>query len=552
MATVVAGFLGLVLGQAANEPLYQRTFEHRIPFNIDPKRRTEINAVQLYMSPDEGKSWQLHSTVTPDRSEFLFHAPNDGVYWFRIASLDLKNKQQPDNIYLVKDDATIKMVIDSLKPVVKLVAQRQEEEVAASWDITEEHPDPKTLVLEYQVQGSPSWLPVKIAPAQTGTAPVRPGSTAPLTFRMTFTDRAGNQAQKLVEVPGTTVTMAAFAPVGNPPPAQPGTQPAPAAQSGTSPIPPVLPPAVSPTTPTAQAPPLPPPPASQEVNVHPLVNPPALNPDVLRNDVPRNSPLPPPGEIAPMPPASSKAPLVASSENVGGPRVASFSGARPLPAIRHVNHPQMALTYEITLEGPSHVGSVDLWWTPDDGKTWERSKRPDEMGNPEDLVVDGRRRQRIIDLKDGDGIYGFALVIRSRAGLGKAEPRAGDVPEMRIELDTVKPLAKLFKPQADPQHRDSLILTWIAQDKNLSPAPVTLEWSQLPTGGWQPIGTNLANTGQYVWQLPPNMPVQVYLRIQVKDLAGNIGEAVTQEPQLVDLTEPEGHLVDVAPAGRRP
>jgi hypothetical protein len=79
---------------------------------------------------------------------------------------------------------------------------------------------------------------------------------------------------------------------------------------------------------------------------------------------------------------------------------------------------------------------------------------------------------------------------------------------------------------------------------------VTLEWSEQPAGPWHPIGVDLANTGQYAWPIPPSMPVQVYLQLRVKDLAGNEGVAVTPEPQLVDLTEPEGRLVDVGPAHR--
>jgi hypothetical protein len=218
-----------------------------------------------------------------------------------------------------------------------------------------------------------------------------------------------------------------------------------------------------------------------------------------------------------------------------------------LPPIRYVNNREVALAYEITREGPSRVGAVELWWTPDDGKTWDKAPMP-----PVEDAVQNNRRQRRIDLLEGDGVYGFSLVLRSRAGLSKRAPKPGDIPEMRIELDTVKPQATLFKLQADPQRRDTLILTWNATDKNLGPTPITLEWSQVPEGPWQPIAVDLANTGQYAWQLPSTMPVQVYLRLRARDLAGNVGEAVTPEPQLVDLTEPEGHLVDIAPVVRRP
>ena len=46
-----------------------------------------------------------------------------------------------------------------------------------------------------------------------------------------------------------------------------------------------------------------------------------------------------------------------------------------------------------------------------------------------------------------DGLpYGFYLVVKSRAGLGKPAPRPGDPPHVRIEVDTTAPDAKLFSP----------------------------------------------------------------------------------------------------------
>jgi hypothetical protein len=46
--------------------------------------------------------------------------------------------------------------------------------------------------------------------------------------------------------------------------------------------------------------------------------------------------------------------------------------------------------------------------------------------------------------------------------------------------------------------------------------------------------------------LPDRLPVEVYLRLRARDLAGNESVAVTAEPQLVDLSEPEGKLLNVS------
>jgi hypothetical protein len=154
---------------------------------------------------------------------------------------------------------------------------------------------------------------------------------------------------------------------------------------------------------------------------------------------------------------------------------------------------------------------------------------------------------------DDDGIYGFRVVAKNRFGLGKAAPQAGDVPELRIDLDTTAPVAKLFAPEADPLHPDRLLLKWSASDKELDKAPIALEWAERREGPWQPIALELPNVpSQYAWQPPKeNIPVQVYLRLRVRDAAGNEGTAVTREPQPIDLSEPEIHLINVVQP-RRP
>lgn len=74
---------------------------------------------------------------------------------------------------------------------------------------------------------------------------------------------------------------------------------------------------------------------------------------------------------------------------------------------------------------------------------------------------------------------------------------------------------------------------------------------QAREGPWHPIAVNLPNTGRHSWQLPDQLPVQVYLRIRARDCAGNEGIATTPEPQLVDLSQPEGRLITVTGSPRR-
>ena len=237
-------------------------------------------------------------------------------------------------------------------------------------------------------------------------------------------------------------------------------------------------------------------------------------------------------------------------------QVAAPAGPRKaLPQLQYINSSEVLLEYELSKVGPSGVGSVDIFVTQDEGQTW------DHVATDAKVIgkIVGGRHEGIVVLP-GDGIYGFSLVVKSQAQLKQEMqqsdrkpkgPRPGDVPEIRVEVDTVPPTAELFPPRRDTAKANSLMLVWTANDKNLGATPIALEWAERRDGPWFPIANNLPNTGKHSWQLPDRLPVQVYMRLRVRDLAGNEGVAITPEPQLVDLSEPEGRLTNVSVAPRK-
>jgi hypothetical protein len=552
MGMLIWTCLLVAAGQAPDDVFYTNQLNHRVPINIQPTRRPEIRELRLFVSSDKGAKWQQVSTITPEKDGFVFFGQGDGEYWLCPATVNRLGKQDPENIYKAPHDQIQKMVIDRLKPAMKLVSpQRQGDEISVGWEIQEEHPNPKTLKLEYRSANDPNWTAVPVTPGPTGQARFRAGPGA-VSIRMQFQDLAGNASSALAEVPGLAVTAASFTPASTPAPVPP-----PAQQPTTSgPIPSGPAPA---GTPPANAGPPPVPPPGGDVHAPPPLRSDAATPSsgpgtgapsasVAQGPIadPQPAVTPRPGSG---PDSSTAAPnrLVASSE-----RAAASSAGPPtperntLPPQQYVNHKEMVLEYEVVKFGPSGIGSVDLWWTQDDGKTWLRAPDPEQP----DETHKGRS-QRPVKLFE-DGVYGFRLVVRNRAGVGKQPPRAGDVPEMRVELDTMPPLAKLFEPRPDPDRRDALLLTWSAKDKNLNAHPITLEWAEKANGTWQTIAADLANTGQYSWQLPSAIPPHVFLRLRVRDLAGNESVAVTAEPQIVDLTEPEAHLINVSKPPSRP
>ena len=56
------------------------------------------------------------------------------------------------------------------------------------------------------------------------------------------------------------------------------------------------------------------------------------------------------------------------------------------------------------------------------------------------------------------------------------------------------------------------------------------------------MAAGLPNTGQYFWEYDPRSPRQIYLRLEVRDDAGNIAIDQLTEPIKVEGLEPKGQI----------
>jgi hypothetical protein len=535
MGTLALTLAWLLLGQAPIQQVYhtnQRDLS--VPIGVPDAFRSELRDLLLFASYDQGKTYQQVAKVGPDAKEFLFRATNDGVCWLKVAVINRQGKQEPENVQQGPPDQRI--LIDTMKPVVKtFAAQRQGEDITLTWDILEDHFDPQAFRLEYQVKDNSAsfWIPVQATANLSGQQRFRPNHFGPLLFRLIAKDQAGNQSVAGAEVAGG-VTAASYSPPAGP--ASGSSNLAPTPNLVPTPIPPPMAP---PSTLGADT--LPPaPPADAVKQPQPQQQPPNAW-------APTNNPLVEPKERVV---ATSQAPAVPTPPPVPAPAPASppptAEPRKPLPPVQHVNHPEVLLDYKLSKVGKSGIGSVDLWWTRNDGQSWDLYASDTKIRG----TTQNGPQQATVELP-GEGTYGFVLVVKSQAGLGKAPPRAGDSPEIRVEVDTTPPDAQLFAPRPDPARPGNLILKWIAKDSNLTNNPVTLEWAEKREGPWQNIVRDYHNTGMFSWGLPDQLPVQVYMRLRVRDLAGNESIAVTPEPQLVDLSEPEGTLLNVSVAPRK-
>lgn len=208
------------------------------------------------------------------------------------------------------------------------------------------------------------------------------------------------------------------------------------------------------------------------------------------------------------------------------------------PSVRLVNSKRISLNYELKEVGPSGVSNVELWYTKD-GRNWQKYGDDTEHKPP-----------FVFNVHD-EGVYGFTLVVRSGVGLGGRPPQVGETPQVWVEVDLTKPIVRLLGADVsrDPENK-TMTIQWSASDKNLGKQPITISFAEQADGPWTPIAGKVENTGKYVWQMPASVPYKLLIRVEAIDRAGNIGVAETPTPVIVDLAQPKGVIVDVAPANK--
>jgi hypothetical protein len=263
--------------------------------------------------------------------------------------------------------------------------------------------------------------------------------------------------------------------------------------------------------------------------------------------------------IDPKAPPTSTLPTQGNPPSTGGWN-GTTNAAADIPRAQVINYAKFDLGFDLEKRGPSGISRVDLWMTRDEGQTWRKWSQHDGRGGAVRVVLDVRENTQL------EGQYGFRLVPVSGAGLSEREPVAGDAPDLRMVLDVTPPQIDLFPPMSDPNAPDTLLLQWKATDRNFGDDPITLEWSDSPTGPWKsiastgsepvvqasaistPVTKRLANTGQYAWRVPVGVPARVYLKATARDAASNVKEVVTKDPITVDLTRPRAKINGIVPA----
>lgn len=529
----------------------------KIPVQVASDKLGQIKELRLFVSTDQGQTWDLVKSAEPTQQSFTFRAQGDGEYWFTLAYVDQAGVVEPPDVR--REPPGLKVVLDTRSPMLELKAlPREEGKVGVSWRLRDEKLDLSSFKVEMKGEREGVWQEVPAARMRDGEGSWPAATGDAYSIRASVRDRAGNESVARVEFPGRSAaphlasdernlpgaganggfsvppapstTSIPRAPVRNP-----STTPAPAtAATSSGPAP----------SPSYAAPPPPtmtysPPPAPSYASAAPQYHE-AQRPvfDRSRPDLPAD----PPSSgiqtvgLSEAPPARG---AIASTTSPP-PAAANRAAAEPAPSPRTpwlVASKSFAVDYEIKNSGPAGVKKVEMYITRDNGKTWQLLGEDADRTPPFDVTL------------PEEGRYGLRVVVMSPAGWQQA-PKPGEVPRIQVEVDTTPPEAELYQLIPDPASAtDSLLIRWSAKDAHLAAQPVNLYFAERPEGPWWAVKTGLPPAGQYSWKVPQGVPPEVYLRLEARDQAGNVSRANTPEPVSVDLSRPVAEVIAILPSG---
>ncbi len=456
---------------------------------------------QLYVSTDRGSHWRLYSSVPTAEKHFTFRAGGDGEFWFAICTVDRSGQVRPKTV----ESPGLRVLVDTKPPVLKITARPAGGgQVTVHWEIDELNLKPNSLTIVYRPSATSPWQAVAVDPRSQDSAEAmqrgdvsfqpKPGASA-IPIRVEVSDVAGN----------TAVANALVKLDGRPEPQRSNK-------------------------PTADVGPALMPESNEAVTI-------AGKPAIGRK-------YQAPGGDCPNFRGHRGEAVVDENGTVPFGISASkpsptFPGLPPGERPRMVNSRTFDLEYEVDSVGPSGIGRVELWGSSDAGQTWRRF-----------TTVSDKRNSLRVNVPD-EGLYGFRVVVTNGAGFGAKPPVAGDQPDLWIGVDLTKPTARIVSAQQGVESEAcQLIISWQADDKLLAARPISLSFSPTRGGPWTPIAAGLENTGRYAWPIDNRTPPTLFLRLEVRDEAGNVAVHETSEPVAIDQSHPKVRIRSVRPVSQ--
>jgi hypothetical protein len=487
---------------------YMKQSVFYLPVKIDERMRSSLREVRLYCKEGPNRPWQLKDKASPGQTYFTFRAPRDGEYWFTVVTVDKSGRSTPTD--LRNEPPGLIVVQDTQLPQVDVrPVGNTDEGTLVQCVIRDANPDLTKTRFSFQT-GDGSWQ----TPTPSTKRPDQYCIPSQAVFtgmvRVEATDLAGNTMNREFNLGTAQVAR-------SPSSGQTLVQ---TSSGGTTKVTPPAPMAKTPASVMNKVP--------GQFPVETVENAgPELIPAAHHTDAAA------PGAIT----TDNKIvdPVTEGSHET----IVNPVPQTPKTPIRHlVNKTHVYLNYQIEDKGPSGVGKIAIYITRDQGQSWQKLSEAREAKNPIDFDL------------PGEGVYGISLAISNGRGFGGAPPAPGDVPDWCIEVDMTKPAARIADIcSGEGSDVGCMVVTWNALDKNLPDEPIELFYAASRQGPWHPIAKGLRNDGHYRWEVPGNVGAEAFIRLLVRDAAGNVTIADTaQAVTLDDRSRPHARVISVGTA----
>ena len=523
---LVAGFCetfsAVASENSARLPELVRTTQRHfaIPFQM-PKPATPDAAaqqVEMSVSTDFGLTWTPAGSTSPPNSSVPFEANTDGEYWFRIRAIDQKNRARGS------EGPDARVLVDAAAPRLSgRVWKGSDGEIMCRYAAADDSINMDSILFQYR-QTSGDWKSIATEPVLSRRSPAHligeeiwwAGQEIDgLTVKISVADTAGHRTTKQFAMLPTdpnvsqsdlaneiiapalpsplagsnrrTQSVVVKDPLSNaqnmgkdwqPTPGNSWSDGEPVAYTQQSPV----------QARTAQG-------RIEGVSTTPLLT---ISSPTLADAI------------------EEKLKKPDSSQNQEASFVAEYQGS-PLHLMR-VNSFSWEYSFNVPedLQGPFRV---ELWSTRDGGTSWERIAVDEDTASPIDVEF------------QGEGLFGCRLeIVRDIPG-PPISPRAGESPSTWIGIDTTPPqVTSLDVTMVDGNDSDAFEIRYAFEDPLAIPNSVRLSYSPHQTGPWATIATAQAINGTFNWKPHRSLPSRVFVRIEMPDAAGNIGESITLEP----------------------
>ncbi len=524
---LVAGFSeafsATSVGKSARLPELVRTTQRKfaIPFRL-PKPATpdaKAQQVEMSVSTDFGLTWTPAGSTSPPNSSIPFEANTDGEYWFRIRAIDQKNRARGS------EGPDARVLVDAAAPRLSgRVWKGADGEIVCRYAAADDSINVDSILFQYRQTGG-DWKSIATEPVLSRSSPAHligeeiwwaGQEVDELTVKISVADSAGHRTTKQFSmlsgdpnVSQSDLANEIIAPA----------LPSPLAGSNRQTQSVVVKNTISETSTTGVE--WQPTPGNPWSDGEPV----AFSQHSPAQARTAHERIEAEGSTAPLLTISSPTLADAIEKKLRKPNslqnpepefVSQYQG-RPLHLMR-VQSFRWEYSFDVPedLQGPFRV---ELWSTRDGGHSWERIAVDEDTASPIDVEF------------QGEGLFGCRLeIVRDIPG-PPISPRAGESPSTWIGIDTTPPqVTSLDVTMVDGNESDTFDIQYTFEDPLAMPDSVRLSYSPHKTGPWATIATDQATKGTFNWKPHRSLPNRVFVRIEMPDAAGNIGESITLDP----------------------